>query len=149
MKAITNIVVRRVCTEMDRFSSSQVSTEAGRFIRQQPHVVHFIDEFTDGFSRQSQQLGMYLAYWIWKVYSRGWRSRLPALTWEFCYQSLARERTNLGNYKLSRRFSQPVVQDYLVSFLNEGSHLGNAERGSLLIILKSVASAFEESAEKI
>jgi hypothetical protein len=101
MKTIPGEIVEKVCSEMNRYSESRMSEEAARFLRQQPYLIQFLQEFTADFPSEVQQLSLYLAYLIWKICSRGWGCTMPRLAWEHCYQCFLRERRLWRKKKLT------------------------------------------------
>jgi hypothetical protein len=151
MKTIPSEIVEKVCSELDRYSESRMREEAGRFLRQQPHLVQFLQEFTADFHPEIQQFSLYLSYLIWKICGRGWGNKVPKLTWELCYQSFLKERQiwKEGRPLSQRKNNQPYLLQCLKTFLEEdhnGIFKKDVERGSLFLILKSVISAFEKAA---
>lgn len=154
MKTIPAEIVEKVCSEMDRYSESRMSEEAGRFLRQQPHLVQFLQEFTADFRPEVQQFSLYLSYLIWKICSRGWGHKLPRLAWELCYQSFLKERELWREDKRfpGRKSTQPHLIQCLKTFLQEdytGIFKKDVERGSLFLILKSVIASFEKAVNRI
>jgi hypothetical protein len=153
MKTIPGEIVEKVCSEMNRYSESRMGEEAARFLRQQPYLVQFLQEFTADFPSEVQQLSLYLAYLSWKICSRGWGCTMPRLAWEHCYQCFLKERRIWQETKSfsQRKSSQPYLMQCLKTFVEEDRTIfkGEVERGSIFLILKSIVCAFERAASRL
>lgn len=154
MDAIPVEAVEKVCGQLNRYSEAQMTEEAKRFLRQQPYLVQFLQEFTADFCSEIQHLSLYLAYLIWKICLHGWGCTIPRVAWEVCYQSFVKERTLWRRRdKLQDHVSlQPHLVRYLRCYLEEtrnGMFKNDVEKGALLLILGGVISAFSNSCREV
>lgn len=150
MRTIPGKTVERVWTEINGWTEVRMSLEANRFLRQQPHIVDFLREFTVEWHKDIQQLALYLAYFIWKVCTQGWVKKMPKLSWRNCYQCLVKEKglwketrgqnQTINNQAPLMMYLTAIVEHDASDYLNE-----EAEKISLSIIVKSVVTAFERA----
>ncbi|MBI1870795.1 MAG: hypothetical protein HYS07_06355 [Chlamydiae bacterium] len=150
MEVISSDVVKNICFEMRKYPESRMSQEASRFLRQQPQLVQFLQEFTQDFKLEVQQLSLYLSYWIWKACTKGWGRKMPRLDWTLCYHCFLKERETWKDQEtlLSRKSTQPHLIHFLGNLIQEDhSDLFKEDVGksSIVLILRCVIAAFEKA----
>ena len=154
MKIIPSSIINKVRLEMGKYSDLKISEEASRFLRRQPSLVQFLKEFTDEFGPDIQQLALYLAFVICRIFRTALNREIPKLSWSFCYNCLLWEheiwRESHGVKKPKNK--QPYIVQYL-GFLIEREHTGlfkdDNEKASFLIVMRSVVCAFEKASSRL
>ncbi len=161
MKLISKSSVKRIMLRLGAQSTQQMSLEAARFNKEQPLLASFITAFTSELPAEAQDLTLYLAYLIWRIFEADARIGHVSANiildqikenWLFIERFVRMTQSESGSYLSEIDFlSQPHILDYIASvILEEGKRNDIAEHhlGYMIFVLKTVLDSLDAAASE-
>jgi hypothetical protein len=152
---ISSELVDQACSEVNGYAEDRMMTEFDTFFKEQPSICDFITELTSESSLQIQELSLFLSYMVFKTVKMSKTDTLAAVTPENI-ESAYREsemwidRINEeGDRAQIPADTEPYLIQYVISELNQpledGTLLGDEEKGEVFFVLKTVISSLTRS----
>ncbi len=162
MELISKVAVKKITRSLASQSTREMSLEAERFNREQPLLASFLSAFTSELPREAQDLTLYLAYLVWRIFEEGGKRvhRVSATVilheiqenWRFVERFVQLSRSEIGGYLSELDFlAQPHILDYVASsILEEGRQSKIAEHhlGYMIFVLKTVLDSLDAAASE-
>lgn len=154
---ITNDVVERACNEVSEYSEEQMGAEFERFFKSQPDLCDFVVDATSESDQQIQELSLFLSYMVFKAVEINRPADLATVsqsTIEAAYhqseqwietinQTAVEELQSIASNIGTER--EPHLLQYVISELNQpledGTLLGDEQKGEVFFVLKTVISS--------
>jgi hypothetical protein len=148
-------LVEQACSEVNMYTDEHMLGEFDRFFQEQPSICDFVTELTSESDTRIQELSLFLAYMVFKTVKLGHANLLAPVTpdnIEEAYRDSESwiDRINEGNPPEDLpEDTEPYLIQYVISELNQpledGTLLGDEEKGEVFFVLKTVISSFTRS----
>ncbi|MBI5115984.1 hypothetical protein HZA56_05880 [Candidatus Poribacteria bacterium] len=160
MDLISRTVVERIARNLATQPTRHMSVEAERFNREQPLLASFISAFSSQLPPAAQDLTLYLAYMLWRIFEDSGATVRPVSAdtileqiqqnWLFIERFVQMARNATGGCLTEIDFlSQPHMLEYLTNTIfEEGGRSNIAEKhmGYMFFILKTVLDSLDAAA---
>ena len=157
MDLISLEIVEETWQEVDGYSPERMASEGVRFGESQPFILALIRAYTGELGPEAAELGIYLAYNIFRMAEKVLGGYFPQVSDEVLGRALENNERWLEGLegiddrfierkvKYSKDFRQPYVIKYIIEALHEEDEMEitDDDRGCLFIILKTLIDAFD------
>jgi hypothetical protein len=153
---VTSDAVEQTCANVGEYSEQEMASEFERFFKAQPELCDFIVELTGESDQKIQELSLYLSYMVFKAVERC-REEMPSvnhLMIEEAFRESERwieklnqventavQKTILSSFESE---SEPFLLQYVIAEINQaledGTELGDEQKGEIFFVLKTVIS---------
>jgi hypothetical protein len=159
---ITNDAVEEACTEVSEYSQEQMAEEFARFFKAQPDLCDFVVELTTDSEQRIQELSLFLSYMVFKAVEKTQAVELASVSaakieaafresegWIEKINEAANPEMQTSILSSLATDSEPFLLQYIISEINEpledGSQLGDEQKGEVFFVLKTVISTLSRS----
>jgi len=154
---ITNDIVERACTEVGAYTDDQMMSEFDRFFQKQPGICDFVSELTSESTADIQELSLFLSYMVFKAAEAaepGAPENLKEVSAERIESAFHEseswidriEKAQDDKTTLLPDDTEPFLVQYVISELNQpledGTLLGDEQKGEVFFVLRTVISSF-------
>lgn len=161
METIDRSVVEATWQTVARYSPEEAFAEQRSFTDKQPTIVAFILQFTEELDQDVQQLALYLAHVVWKIFESASPVPIPPVLpeaivvafqkWEKWFSQFEgiEEKEFDALVKKNLQLTQPNVIAYTIEALMEESEdsvkLSDEDMGYLFWLLLTVVDVLDQS----
>jgi hypothetical protein len=155
---ITSDTVDRACTEVSAYSEDQLASEFERFFKNQPDLCDFVVDLTNDSDQRIQELSLFLSYMVFKAVEMGRPAEITSVssgTIEAAFRESESWIEMINGSEIAESDSsvvssfaadsEPYLLQYVISELNQpledGSELGDEQKGEVFFVLKTVISS--------
>lgn len=162
VELISKSSVKKITRKLATQTTHQMSLEAARFNREQPLLASFLSAFVSELPGQAQDLTLYLAYLMWRIFEAGGARVEPVSAsiildhiqenWLFIERFVQMTRSETGSYLSEIDFlCQPHILDYVAGVIfEEGrqSKIAEHHMGYMIFVLKTVLDSLDAASSE-
>ncbi len=159
MEPLSESLVEETWREIDKYTDQRASREMLQFGKDQPNLLSFFLEFTQELDEEVEELGVYLLFVVYRMFSKGYGKKIKKITQKEltdCFEENGKFMESLGSMheKFLERIakkqsaSQPHMYRYVAETLfenrevdddddDETEPLSDEDIGYLFLLLKT------------